>query len=366
MWGWADIHCHPMAQAGFGELMHGHMHGPVEDLGSCMDQHGYMHQNLLKPASIILDGGRYNDGSLATSGWTTLPAGPGTDDELGFRGWPAFDDKTHLKTHQDWIRRAYDGGQRLMVALIVHNQMLAVLSTASQLMFSAQSDRDTVEPQVRMLREFVAHNGDWCGIATTPDEARDLIEANKMAFVLGLETDSINDWVHDATSRPPTRPTADPRPSTTTSPTCKKLGVVQVNLIHLTDNAFGGMALYNRLFMINSFTRRGVLPDDRERLDRPRHGRGEDQRAGRHRDRALGEPRARADQARDHVAVDPPVRDVRPGRPQQGRADGGRGGRAQRGDAARDGGGHGPHVRAGDRRGVPASRPRPPRRRATR
>ena len=38
------------------------------------------------------------------------------------------------------------------------------------------------------------------------------------------------------------------------------LGVVQVNLIHLTDNAFGGMALYNRLFMINSFTRRGVLP----------------------------------------------------------------------------------------------------------
>ncbi len=73
MWGWADIHCHPMAQAGFGELMHGHMHGPVEDLGSCMDQHGYMHQNLLKPASIILDGGRFNDGSLATSGWTTCP-----------------------------------------------------------------------------------------------------------------------------------------------------------------------------------------------------------------------------------------------------------------------------------------------------
>ena len=35
LWGWADIHCHPMAQAGFGDLLAGHMHGPVEDLGSC-------------------------------------------------------------------------------------------------------------------------------------------------------------------------------------------------------------------------------------------------------------------------------------------------------------------------------------------
>ena len=257
VWGWADIHCHPMAQAGFGELLHGHMHGPVEDVGSCLELHGHMHQNLLRPASVFLEGKRHNDGSLQTSGWTTLTPEP--DDQLAFRGWPAFDERTHLKTHQDWIRRAYDGGQRLMVALIVHNQMLASISTATQLLFAAQSDRDTVEPQVRMLREFVAHNGAWCGIATTPVEARNLIEANRLAFVLGLETDSINDWVHDADL--PSDPTAVHAAIHDYFAYLQKLGVVQVNLIHLTDNAFGGMALYSRLFMINSFTRRGVLPD---------------------------------------------------------------------------------------------------------
>ena len=35
------------------------------------------------------------------------------------------------------------------------------------------------------------------------------------------------------------------------------LGVVQVNLIHLIDNAFGGMALYDFMFVVNTFVRSG-------------------------------------------------------------------------------------------------------------
>jgi microsomal dipeptidase-like Zn-dependent dipeptidase len=262
VWGWADIHCHPTAQAGFGDLLAGHMHGPVEDLGSCLEIHGHEHGNPLRPVGLALEGGRYNDGSLATTGWTT--GTPGFDEQLGFRGWPAFDEITHIKTHQDWIRRAYEGGQRLMVALIVHNQMLAAISTATKLIFEAQSDRDTVEPQVQMLREFVAHNGDWCGLARTPAEARDLIEANKMAFVLGLETDSINDWVKDEQfSSDPSDANRDAIHATIHDyfAYLYDLGVVQVNLIHLTDNAFGGMALYDVMFMVNSWQRRGRLPD---------------------------------------------------------------------------------------------------------
>ena len=45
LWGWADLHCHPMAQAGFGGLLAGHMHGPVEDLGSCIHEHGVNHSD---------------------------------------------------------------------------------------------------------------------------------------------------------------------------------------------------------------------------------------------------------------------------------------------------------------------------------
>jgi microsomal dipeptidase-like Zn-dependent dipeptidase len=262
LWGWADIHCHPMAHAGFGDLLAGHIHGPVEDLGSCLEFHGHEHGNLLRPTGLALDGGRHNDGSIATAGWTT--GTPAPDDQLGFRGWPAFDEITHVKTHQDWIRRAYEGGQRLMVALIVHNQLLAAVSTATKFVFQAQSDRDTVEPQIQLLLEFVAHNRDWCGLAKAPADARDLIEANKMAFVLGIETDSINDWVKDSQFAPDDTPANRKAIHDAIHDYFEylhKLGVVQVNLIHLSDNAFGGMALYDMLFIINSLTRRGVLPN---------------------------------------------------------------------------------------------------------
>lgn len=263
LWGWADIHCHPMAQAGFGNLLAGHMHGPVEDLGSCLTIHGHAHSNILRPVAMVLEGGRPNDGGLAATGWTT--GTPGPDDQLGFRGWPAFDEILHIKTHQDWIRRAYDGGQRLMVALIVHNELLAGLTTFSVFGgWNPQSDRDTVEPQVRMLREFVAHNRAWCGLARTPAEARDLIESNKLAFVLGIETDSINGWVR-FTDFPEGDAPGDREAIHSAIHDyfeyLRKLGVVQINLIHLTDNAFGGMAVYDVMFMVSSWQRTGRLPD---------------------------------------------------------------------------------------------------------
>ena len=186
------------------------------------------------------------------------PAGP--DDELGFRGWPAFDDRTHLKTHQDWIRRAYDGGQRLMVALIVHNQMLASLSTASQLLFRRSRTATPSSRRSRCCSEFVAHNGAWCGIA---DEARRRARPDRgqQAGLRPRARDRLDQRLgpRRATSRR-TRRAVHPAIHDYFA-YLQKLGVVQVNLIHLTDNAFGGMALYNRLFMINSFTRRGVLPD---------------------------------------------------------------------------------------------------------
>jgi microsomal dipeptidase-like Zn-dependent dipeptidase len=256
LWGWADIHCHPMAQAGFGDTLHGHLHGPVEDLGSCLPQHGADHGNPLKLIAMAVGRHALNDGSLATTGWTT--GTPGPEDQLAFRGWPAFNDLTHIKTHQSWLRRAYDGGQRLMVALVVHNELLAMLTGG------AQRDRDTVEPQVQMLREFVVHNRDWCGLARTPAEARALVEQNRMAFVLGLETDSINGWVKFSDF-----PEADTPANRTAIHDAihgyfdylAKLGIVQVNLIHLTDNAFGGMAVYDFRFLVSSLARSGRLPD---------------------------------------------------------------------------------------------------------
>jgi hypothetical protein len=252
LWGWADLHCHPMAQAGFGGLLAGHMHGPVEDLGSCLHEHGVNHSDPFRPIGAILDGGFLSDGSLATPGWSM--AKPADEEQLGFRGWPAFDDTTHMKVHQDWVKRAWEGGQRLMVALIVHSELLSTVQGAPQ------SDRDTVEPQIQILKEFVAHNAEWCGLATKPDDARKLIEQNKLAFVLGLETDSINGWINRSDFDPADRVAIHTQLHGYFK-YLRGLGVVQINLIHLSDNAFGGMALYDLHFMLNTWARTGQFPD---------------------------------------------------------------------------------------------------------
>jgi hypothetical protein len=249
LWGWADLHCHPMAQAGFGGLLAGHMHGQVEDLGSCIHQHGIQHNSIAHLVPSIVEGSpRGNDGSLTKSGWTVGTPAPG--EQKGFTGWPVFDDLTHIKVHQDWIRRAHAGGQRLMVALIVHSELLATL------MGAPQTDRDTVEPQVQMLLEFVAHNAAWCGLARTPLEARTLIEQNKLAFVLGIETDSINGWSFEKDFSTVAKETHDKIHDYFVY--LRKLGIVQINLLHLSDSAFGGMALYDYFFMINSWVRTGM------------------------------------------------------------------------------------------------------------
>ena len=118
---------------------------------SCLEIHGLEHGNLLRP--IVLWRWRWaRQRRLAGDDRAGRPVCRAVDDQPGFRGWPAFDELTHLKTHQAWIRRADEGGQRLMVALVVHNEMLAALSTATTLVFESRRAIATrVEPQVQIL-----------------------------------------------------------------------------------------------------------------------------------------------------------------------------------------------------------------------
>ena len=141
-----------------------------------------------------------------------------------------------------------------MVALIVHSELLSTVQGAPQ------SDRDTVEPQIQILKEFVAHNAAWCGLATKPDDARKLIEQNRLAFVLGLENGLINGWINRSDFDPADRVAIHTQLHDYFK-YLRGLGVVQINLIHLSDNAFGGMALYDLHFMLNTWARTGQFPD---------------------------------------------------------------------------------------------------------
>ena len=94
--GWADIHCHPMAQAGFGDLLAGHMHGPVEDLGSCPGFTGTSTAICCRPTAFALGEHAHNDGAARNDRLEDPDARPHA--QLGFNGWP---DLRRDHPHQD-------------------------------------------------------------------------------------------------------------------------------------------------------------------------------------------------------------------------------------------------------------------------
>ena len=82
--------------------------------------------------------------------------------------------------------------------------------------------------------------------AESPQAARRIIKEGKLAVVLGVEVDSVGNW------RTEEDLPADPEHA---RPLLRQelerlygMGVRQITPIHLTDNAFGGAAIYNRLF----------------------------------------------------------------------------------------------------------------------
>src|SRR5262249_1108229 len=125
VWGFADSHAHPASHLAFGQnLLHGEPFGPMaEKLGSCESKHGKL--------------GTGGPGTEVKSIFMSLVEPP-YDRETGepgkpvvghrpggypiFDGWPRYTTRAHQQMHLEWIRRAWQGGLRVMVALAVNNE----------------------------------------------------------------------------------------------------------------------------------------------------------------------------------------------------------------------------------------------------
>jgi microsomal dipeptidase-like Zn-dependent dipeptidase len=255
VWGFADLHAHPVSHLGFGgNLFWGRPDGPIDDaLGWCTSMHGAGGTGLFtshaaKPLGSLLVG--FVEGQP-----NVMPAGlPGYGHLVGgypqFDGWPRFSSLIHQKMYIDWIRRAYEGGLRLMVALVVNNEVLAWASTALDKRDPKWDDRTAVETQIQAIKELVGRHGDFMEIAYTPADARRIVAANKLAVVLGVEVDSLGNWGHESD-------VADAEEvATYLRHLYDDLGVRHIFPIHLANNAFGGTAAYNGLFnLLNVFLR---------------------------------------------------------------------------------------------------------------
>jgi microsomal dipeptidase-like Zn-dependent dipeptidase len=275
--GWVDMHTHPMSHLGWGgKLFHGapdvgilvpakdncqqyqRANNINEALCSCKGTHGgvgFLDNTCgddIRKALL-----RVTESKLANGTVQSQHHEEGARGYPDFRFWPAHNDMTHQQMWIDWIKRNYDNGQRTMVALAVNNVTYAAG-------FSGPGDRNpddvsSANIQIEEMKRLVArHNGsagsvdNWMEIATSAADFRRIVNANKMAIVLGVEVDNIGNFHQNprVTSNITTEGTQIVRAEIER---LRIQGVRYIFPIHLVDNKFGGTAIYEPNFDFSNY-----------------------------------------------------------------------------------------------------------------
>ena len=259
VWGFADMHAHPMSYLGFGQkLIHGQPDGgsgsPTDaslGLSDCNCDHGgydlfsntcgdYFRQLIM---AFTDDGGldphRY--------GWNSNPL-------MQFSKWPVFTSLSHQQMWYDWIRRAYNGGERVMVALCVNNELLATVSKGDP--SAPHDDRTVGDLQISELKNFVSRHSDFMEIAYDPFQLRDIVRRGKLAIIIGSELDDIGNLVRDPNVHPYSFTGAlDSYSQQRVHDEIYHLytnGVRYVFTVHLANNKFGGSPVVDDLLNVGS------------------------------------------------------------------------------------------------------------------
>jgi microsomal dipeptidase-like Zn-dependent dipeptidase len=245
LWGFADLHAHLMAHLAFGgnafwglpyDPQRPGPEGMEHALASCEPLHG----GLININAEI--------GHKAGGGWPD------------FVVWPRFTSLIHQQAYLDWVYRSYQGGLRLVTCLAVNNELLANKSASDQPM----DDKSAIQIQVNGMKAMVdfvdAQSGGpgkgWMQIAYSPEEARKIIGENKLAVILGMEVDSLGNWrrLSDLEKLCGGNLERARQLIGLELDWLYGLGIRQITPIHLTNNAFGGTAIYLRfLETVNQF-----------------------------------------------------------------------------------------------------------------
>ncbi len=178
--GFLDAHVHMMAFEFIGGRTRcgrpWHRYGVDKALVDCPDHHPGGRGAALE---MILSGGDPINGH-DPHGWPT------------FAGWPRYNSLTHEQLYYRWLERAWRGGLRLFTNLLVDNHALCTIYPYKQ---NSCNEMDGVRLQAQRLRELEryidAQSGGrgegWFRIVTDPFEARRVINAGKLAVIMGIE-----------------------------------------------------------------------------------------------------------------------------------------------------------------------------------
>lgn len=262
--GWVDLHAHPLSNLGFGgKLVYG---GP--DVGSLLpadpgcnhnvqaasEAQALGHDNSTHGGWGIDNGcGDYIRSGVIHGLQQGLGASDPPDDSSGypaFPNWPAWNDLTHQRMWVDWIRRAYQGGQRVMVALAVNNKTLGDMTAGPG--DYPTDDKSSADFQIAAIKAFVARHSDFMAVAESSNDVYQIVSANKMAVVIGTEIDHIGNLQSTENPVVPTAPAV-----VAEIDRLYNEGVRYIFPIHLLDNAFGGTAAYVNLFNVSNVRESG-------------------------------------------------------------------------------------------------------------
>jgi hypothetical protein len=163
-----------------------------------------------------------------------------------FKDWPAPESLTHEGTYYRWLERAWRGGQRIFVNLLVENdQLCKIYPLKKSVEYAKCDDMESVRRQANDMREmqdyidaqFGGPGKGFYRIVTNPFEARKVINAGKLAVVMGMETS-----VPFGCTMKLDIPQCDIGDIDAQLDSLKRMGLSQVELVNKFDNALSGVA----------------------------------------------------------------------------------------------------------------------------
>lgn len=308
VWGFADTHTHPSNYLAFGGgLIQGRLYAPDGDPRTALpDYLGNVNAAMLGSLGILLSPliplATTTAGAIAgpvafAFGAAVPPIPP--DPVLGaavaqaafartapsrrgypeHNAYPAFNNTMGQQMYREWIRRAYDGGLRLMCALGVNNWLVSSHQMKRDILGSTapQDDRASADLQIADIKRWVndVENRSWVEIAYTPEDARRIIGQNKLAVILGVELDLLGNFAPNRTWTSERIVVLNPNPTTPAEEQevrrllgaeldrLHAMGVRQITPFHYVSGSFGGVAMFERLFneQNRKFTGRNVIVD---------------------------------------------------------------------------------------------------------
>ena len=122
-----------------------------------------------------------------------------------FPAWPASESLSHMQYYYKWIERAHKGGLKMMVSLLVENEVLCnvqkTINPASWINPNNCQTSKSIDLQIQRLNEMEAYidaqqGGPGKGffrLVSTPAQARAVIADGKMAILMGIEASELFD-----------------------------------------------------------------------------------------------------------------------------------------------------------------------------